>query len=95
MRRFAARGMRPPLFFRLAERKVAAAAVEKKGALVSKSRLWRVWTSAGVGRVGAEETWGDAECAWTLGDRDGAVPQLGTGVGLSGAVDAWASVSSR
>ena len=29
-------GMRPPLFFRLAERKVAAAAVEKKGAFSAK-----------------------------------------------------------
>ena len=29
-------GMRPPLFFRPAERKVAAAAVEKKGAFSAK-----------------------------------------------------------
>ena len=35
--------MRPPLFFRLAERKVAAAAVEKKGALAQSRRHRRLF----------------------------------------------------
>ena len=49
--------MRPPLFFRLAERKVAAAAVEKKGVwAVNLTHLCQVDRKTGVVVVGAVQT---------------------------------------
>ena len=71
-------GMRPPLFFRLAERKVAAAAVEKKGAWVSKScPLGRFGRGRGSGETVRRRLWGACTgCAWGLGNREGAAPHL-------------------
>ena len=74
-----------PIFFSVAPKRKRPFTVKRKGAFVSKSRLWRVWTSTEVVRDGAPVSRKPSTgCAVPLRNRDGAFPHLSVWNGFRG-----------